>query len=187
MCFFPCVYSFTYPLEGNKTHNTCPQCITILGLLNFIKAFYSDIILVTVLPSESEQSQEVIVLQLHGFQYADNISARLLRTKKKKKEIQDTDSIYRCPFWKIRNKSHIFCFIDNVRAFDFVYHNKLWKILKEMEIPDHSTCLLRNLYAGQEATVRTGRGTTHWFQIGNGVHKDCILSPDYLTYMQSTS
>ena len=56
-------------------------------------------------------------------------------------------------------------------------HNKLWKILKEMEIPDHLTCLLRNLYAGQEATVRTGHGTTDWFQIGKGVHQSCILSP----------
>ena len=66
-------------------------------------------------------------------------------------------------------------------------HNKLWKMLKEMEIPDHLTCLLRNLYAGQEATVRTGHGTTDWFQIGKGVHQGCILSPAYLTYMQNTS
>ena len=64
-----------------------------------------------------------------------------------------------------------------VKAFDYVDHNKLWKILKEMEIPDHLTCLLRNLYAGQEATVRTGHGTAHWFQIGIGVHQGCILSP----------
>ena len=58
-------------------------------------------------------------------------------------------------------------------------HNKLWKILKEMGIPDHLTCLLRNLYAGQEATVRTGHGTTDWFQIGKGVHQGCILSPSF--------
>ena len=70
-----------------------------------------------------------------------------------------------------------FCFIDYAKAFDCVDHNKLWKILKEMGIPDHLTCLLRNLYAGQEATVRTGHGTTHWFQIGKGVHRGCILSP----------
>ena len=63
------------------------------------------------------------------------------------------------------------------KAFDCVNHNKLWKILKEMGIPDHLTCLLRNLHAGQEATVRTGRGTTDWFQIGKGVHQGCILSP----------
>ena len=63
------------------------------------------------------------------------------------------------------------------KAFDCVDHNKLWKILKEMGIPDHLTCLLRNLYAGQEATVRTGHGTTDWFQIGKGVRQGCILSP----------
>ena len=70
-----------------------------------------------------------------------------------------------------------FCFIDYVKAFDCVYHNKLWKILRKMEIPDHLTCLLRNLYAVQEATIRTGHGTTDWFQIGKGVCQGCILSP----------
>ena len=74
-------------------------------------------------------------------------------------------------------KNIYFCFIDYAKAFDCVDHNKLWKILKEMGIPDHLTCLLRNLYAGQEATVRTGHGTTDWFQIGKGVHQGCILSP----------
>ena len=70
-----------------------------------------------------------------------------------------------------------FCFIDYAKAFDCVNHNKLWKILKEMGIPDHLICLLRNLYAGQEATVRTGHGTTDRFQIGKGVCQGCILSP----------
>ena len=70
-----------------------------------------------------------------------------------------------------------FCFIDYAKAFDCVDHNKLWKILKEIGIPDHFTCLLRNLYAGQEATVRTGPSTTDWFQIRKGVHQGCILSP----------
>ena len=70
-----------------------------------------------------------------------------------------------------------FCFIDYVKASDSVDHNKLWKILKEMGIPDPLTCLLKNLYAGEEATVRTGYGTTDWFQIGKGVHQCCILSP----------
>ena len=74
-------------------------------------------------------------------------------------------------------KNIYFCFIDYSKAFEFVDHNKLRKILKEMGIPDHITCLLRNLYAGQEATVRTGHGTTNWFQIGKGVHQGCILSP----------
>ena len=74
-------------------------------------------------------------------------------------------------------KNIYFCFIDYAKAFDCVDHNKLWKILKEMTIPDHLTCLLRNLYAGQEATVRTGHGTTDWFQIGKGVRQGCLLSP----------
>ena len=70
-----------------------------------------------------------------------------------------------------------FCFIDYAKSFDCVDHSKLWKILKEIGIPAHLTCLLRNLYAGQEATVRTGHGTTDWFQIGKGVPQVCILSP----------
>ena len=77
-------------------------------------------------------------------------------------------------------KNMYFCFIDYSKAFDCVGHNKLWKILKEMEIQDHLTCLLRNLYAGQEARtsqVRTRHGTTDWLQIGKGVHQGCILSP----------
>ena len=74
-------------------------------------------------------------------------------------------------------KNIYFCFIDYTKAFDCVDHNKLWKILKETEIPEHLTCLLRNLYAGQEATVRTRHGTTDWFKIGKGVVQGCILSP----------
>ena len=74
-------------------------------------------------------------------------------------------------------KNVYFCFIDYAKAFDCVDHSKLWKILKEMGIPDHLTCLLRKLYAGPEATVRTGHGTTDWFQIGKGLCQGCILSP----------
>ena len=70
-----------------------------------------------------------------------------------------------------------FCFIDYAKAFDCVNHNKLWKILQEMGIPDHLTCLLRNMYAGHEVTVRTGHGTTDWFQTGKGVLQGCVLSP----------
>ena len=84
-------------------------------------------------------------------------------------------------------KNIYFCFVGYAKAFYCVDHKKLWKTLQEMGIPDHLTCLLRNLYAGQEATVRTGHGTTDWFQIGKGVYQGCILSPAYLTYMQSTS
>ena len=84
-------------------------------------------------------------------------------------------------------KNIYFCFIDYAKDFDCVDHNKLWKILKEMVIPDHLTCLLRNLYAGQEATVRTGHGTTDWFQTGKEYIKAVYCHPAYLTYMQSTS
>ena len=87
-------------------------------------------------------------------------------------------------------KNIYFCFIDYPKAFDCVDHNKLCKILKEMGIPDHLTCLLRNLYAGQAATVRTEHGTTDWFQIGKGVCQGCILSPClfnfYAEYIMST-
>ena len=83
-----------------------------------------------------------------------------------------------------------FCFIDYAKAFDCVDHNKLWTILQEMGIPDLLTCLLRNMYSGQEATVRTGRGTTDWFQIRKGVHQECILSPClfnlYVEYIMRT-
>ena len=85
-------------------------------------------------------------------------------------------------------KNISFCFIDYAKALDCVDHNKLWKILREKGIPDHLTCLPRNLYVGQEATVRTGHGTTDWFQIGKGVCQGCILLPWLFTlYMQSTS
>ena len=78
---------------------------------------------------------------------------------------------------KAREFQKNICFIDYAKAFDCVGHNKLWEILKEMRIPDHLTCLLRNLYSGQDATVRTWHRTMDWFQIGKGVHKGCILSP----------
>ena len=78
---------------------------------------------------------------------------------------------------RVPEKIIYFCFTDYAKTFDCVDHNKQWKILKEMGIPDHLTCLLKNLYAGQEATFRTGHGTTDWFQIGKGVRQGCILSP----------
>ena len=80
-----------------------------------------------------------------------------------------------------------FCSIDYAKAFDCMDQNKLWKILKEMGIPYHLTCLLRSLCAGQETTIRTRHGTTHWLQTGKGVRQGCILSPAYLTSMQNTS
>ena len=97
------------------------------------------------------------------------------------------DKITNIP-WIVRKarefqKNIYFCFIDYAKAFDCVDHNKLWKILQEMGIPDHLTCLLRSLYAGQKATVRTGPGTTGWLQMGKGGRQGCILSPCLLTYM----
>ena len=81
-------------------------------------------------------------------------------------------------YWIMEKQKNVyFCFIDYAKAFDCVDPNKLWKILREMGIPDHLTCLLRNLYAGQEATVRTGHGTTDSFHIGKGVRQGCTLSP----------
>ena len=91
---------------------------------------------------------------------------------------RDQIANHHCIIKKAREfqKNIYFCFIDYVKAFDRVDHNKLWKILKEMGISDHLTCLLRSLYAGQEETVRTGHGTTDWFQIGKGACQGCILS-----------
>ena len=97
--------------------------------------------------------------------------------KAEEPEIKLTTSVGSSKKAREFQKNIYFCFIDYVKAFDCVDHNKLWKILQEMSIPDHLTCLLRNLYAGQEATVRTAHGTTDWFQIGKGVHQVCILSP----------
>ena len=86
-----------------------------------------------------------------------------------------------------KKKTIYFCFIDCAKAFDCMDHNKLWKILKQMGIPDHLTCILRNLYVNQEATVRHRHGKMDWFQIGKGVSQGYILSPAYLTSMQNTS
>ena len=84
-------------------------------------------------------------------------------------------------------KNIYFSFIDYAKVFDCVENNKVWKILKEMGIPDHPTCLLRNLYAGKDATLRTSHGTIDWYQIGKGIHQGCILSPCLFNYMQRTS
>ena len=91
--------------------------------------------------------------------------------------------------WKKQEfqKNTYFCFIDYAKAFDCVDHSKLWKILKEMEIPEHLTCLLRKLNASQEATLRSGHGKTDWFQIGKGVCQGCILSPCLFNLYEGTS
>ena len=102
---------------------------------------------------------------------------RLDLEKAEKPEIKLPTSIGSYKKQENSRKNTYFCFIDYAKAFDYVDHNKLWKILQEIGIPDYLTCLLRNMYAGQEATVRTGHGTTDWFQNGKGVCQGCILSP----------
>ena len=102
---------------------------------------------------------------------------QLVLVKAKEPEIELPTSAGSWKKARVFQKNIYFCFIDYAKAFDCVDHNKLWKILTEMGIPDHLICLLRYLYAGQEATVRTGSGTTVWFQIWKGVRQGCILSP----------
>ena len=97
--------------------------------------------------------------------------------KEEEPEIKLTTSVRSSKKAREFHKNIYFCLIDYAKAFDCVDHNKLWKILKEMGMPEYLTCLLRSLYSGQEATVRTGHGTTDWFQIVKGVHQGCILSP----------
>ena len=114
-------------------------------------------------------------LQQYGNRELPDVQAGFRKGRKTRDQIANI-------YWIIKKarefqKNIYFCFIDYAKAFDYVDHKKLWEILKEMGIPDHLTCLLRNLYAGQEATVRTGHGTTDWFQIGKGGHQGCILSP----------
>ena len=106
---------------------------------------------------------------------------KLVLEKAEEPEIKLTTSAGSSKMQENSRKNIYFCFIDYAKAFDCVDHNKLWKILRQMGIPDHLTCLLRNLHAGQEATVRTGHGTTDWFQIGKGVCQGCILSPCLFT------
>ena len=119
------------------------------------------------------------ILQARLQQYVNRELPDLQAGFRKGRGTRDQIASLCCNVEKAREfqKNIYFCFIDNAKAFDSVDHNKLWKIWREMGIPDHLTCLLRNLYAGQEATVRTGHGTTDWFQIGKGGRQGCILSP----------
>ena len=102
---------------------------------------------------------------------------KLVLEKAEEPEIKLSASIGPLKKQESARKNIYFCFINYPKAFDYMDHDKLWKILKKMGIPDHLTCLLRNLYAGQKATVRTGHGKTDLFQIGKEVHQGCILSP----------
>ena len=128
----------------------------------------------------SQASQVMLkILQARLRQYVNHEFPDVQAEFRKGRGTRDQIATVRWIIEKVREfqKNIYFCFIDYTKAFDCVDHNKLWKILKEMGIPDHLTCLLRNLYVGQEATVRTGHGTTDWFQIGKGVHQGCKLSP----------
>ena len=127
------------------------------------------------------------ILQARLQQYMNQELPDVQAGFRKGKETIDQTANIRWIIEKAREVQKNICFIDYAKASDCVDHNKLWKILQEMGIPDHLTCLLRKLYAGQESTVRNRHGTTDWFQIGKGVHQGCILSPCYLTYMQSIS
>ena len=118
------------------------------------------------------------ILQARLQQYVNRELPDVQAGFRKGRGIRDQISSIRWMFQKAREfqKNINFCFIDYVKAFDCVDHNKLWKILKEMGIVDHLTCLPRNLYASQESMFRTGHGTTDWFQIGKGMRQDCYLS-----------
>ena len=119
------------------------------------------------------------ILQARLQQYVNHELPDVQAGFRKGRGTRDQSANIPCMIEKAREfqKNIYFCFIDYAKAFDCMDHNKLWKILKEMEIPDHLTCLLRNLYASQEASIRTGHETTDWFQIGTGVYQGCILSP----------
>ena len=124
------------------------------------------------------------ILQVRLQQYINHELPDVQAGFRKGRETRDQIANIRCIIEKGREfqRNIYFCFIDYAKALDCVDHNKLWKILKEMGIPDHLTCLLRNLYTGQKATVRTGHGTTDWFQIGEGVRQGCILSPHLFNF-----
>ena len=129
------------------------------------------------------------ILQARLEQYVNHELPDVQAGFRKGRGTRDQIANIHCVIEKAREfqKSIYFSFIDYAKAFDCINNNKLWIVLQEMGIPDHLTCLLRNLYAGQESIVRTRHGTRDWFQIGNGVCQGCILSPAYFTYMQCTS
>ena len=129
------------------------------------------------------------ILQARPQQYVNREFSvfKLVLEEAEEPEIQLPTSVGSSKKQENSRKNIYFCFIDYAKAFDCVDLNKLWKVLKEMGIPDHLACLLRNLYAGQEATARTGHATTDWFQIGKEYIKAVYCHPAYLTSMQSTS
>ena len=118
----------------------------------------------------------LIILQASLQQYVNRELPDVQAGFRKARGTRDQIANIRWLIEKAREFQKNICFIDYAKAFDYMDHNKLWKILKEMGIPDHLTCLLGNLHAGQEATIKTGHGRTDWFQIGKGVHQGCMLS-----------
>ena len=127
------------------------------------------------------------VLQVRFQQYMNHELPDVQAGFRKGRGTSDQVANSYCITEKARDFQKNICFIEYTKAFDCVDHNKLWKILKEIGIPDHLTCLLRNMYVGQEATVTTRQGTTDWFQIGKGVRQGCILSRCLFNLYQSTS
>ena len=132
---------------------------------------------ITLISHASKIMLKILQARLQQYMNRELPDVQLHLEKAEEPEIKLPTSVGSIKKTREFQKNIYFCFIDYANAFDCVDHNKLWKILKEMGIPDHLTCLLRNLYVGQEATVRTGHGTTDWFQIGKAIHQGCILSP----------
>ena len=158
--------------ENISSQVLCPfkNCCQVVGVL-FIFWIFALI---------SQASKLMLkILQARLQQYVNRELPDVQAGFRKGRGIRDQIANIRWIIEKAREfqKNIYFCFVEYAKAFDCVDHNKLWKILKEMGIPHHLTCLLRNLHTGQEATVRTGHGTADWFQIGKEVHQGCILSP----------
>ena len=144
---------------------------------------------ITQLPSSYMLAKKYSKFSKSGFNRTWTVNFQMFKLgleKAEESEIKLPTSVASSKKWEFQ-KSICFWFIDYTKAFDCVDHNKLWKILQEMGLPDHLMCLLRNLYAGREASVRTGHGTTNWIQIGNAYVKAVYCHPAYLTYMQSIS
>ena len=170
--FLTSLYSIDY-LTFNPKERQCQRMLKLLHYHTIALVSHTSKVMLKIIQAKLQQyvNHELPDVQA-GFRKGKDQIANIHWIIKKAREYQ---------------KNIYFCFIDYAKAFDCVDHNKLWKILKEMGILDHLTCLLKNLYTGQEATVRTGHGTTDWFQIGKEVHQGYIHHPAYLTYMQSTS
>ena len=147
------------PISNKGNAKECSNCCTVVLIWHSSKV---------MLKIHQDRLQQYVNPEL------PNVQAQFRRGRGTRDQIANIHWIME----KAREShKNIYCFIDYTKAFDCMDHNKLWKILKEMGIPNHHTCLLRNLYANQEATFRTIHGTTDWFKIGKGVQKGCILSP----------